>query len=174
MKPETLLWIHELFSHDEELLRLIFYKSKNMEDNIFDNRRKDILVGKPTETYLSGALNDEAVTRQELIKDRIKPTLKYKDLEGKEKCRITFNVGDISPSEKNKQQNNWNFTVSIFVPEGYEEKDFRTIKIINKVNYLLLSVGLARPARRLKPTLVGGSSVDLLDGYNVYQLNYNV
>jgi hypothetical protein len=173
MNPNMMLWIHQLFSEDETLLRLLFYKAKSIDDDVTDNKRKDILSGTPVDKYLSGVNDEDPVTKQEIISDRIKPYLKFTDLKEKEKIRITYHAGEMEKTT-NLLFQNYHFTVTIFVHENIEEKDFRTIRIINRVNDQLLKVGLPRPERRLKPTFLSGSVVELLDGYSCYQLNYKI
>ncbi|MFL0361824.1 hypothetical protein ACH0BF_02245 [Pseudobacillus sp. 179-B 2D1 NHS] len=128
--------LYKRLSQDEELLRLLFYKAKHSGDNVLDKRiRPDILSSK---TELSSGIPEDRRQRAfEIIKDRIKPTNKYKDLEGEIKCRICAYLGDRIKEEKNHLYAKQEIIIDILVHHAYDEVDHRSLKIAEEIQRLL-------------------------------------
>jgi hypothetical protein len=140
-----------LFRNDEHLLRLLYYKSNTLEDNI------DIVTSvrpritppflpdthtiDPSVPFVGGT--DSNNLRHSLILS----SRKTSDLTNYQKCRLIFSLGDRIPDNQNYLASQQDMIIEIQAHTAFESIDYRMEKISDYVNSLLFNertVGLGK------------------------------
>jgi hypothetical protein len=120
---ENMQDIYKAMTNSEELIRLLYYKASNSNDDILDSSKPNILDMPELEKW-------------EIIRDRIKNVPKVDDLDKEPKCRLCFYPG-------NRQKTNsylvsdQDITIDILVHFDYEDMDQRMEWICDVVNDLI-------------------------------------
>ncbi|WP_041095929.1 hypothetical protein [Bacillus badius] len=159
--------LYKKLSSDEQLLRLLFYKAKHSGDDVLDESRPDILSN--DESLKSGVPNNSPEKTFQIVSDRIKRTRKYDDLKDQVKCRVCVYLGDRDKVENNNLHANQKIIVDCLVSDVYDELDFRSLRIVERVNELLFQERIGFGKNRYE----GMKQTELVDNYQCYQLTYS-
>lgn len=161
--------LYKKLSSDEELLRLLFYKSDHPQDDVLSNERPDIL-GDMSQELTSGVINAESERVFQIINDRIKLTRKYDDLnDDNPKARICCYLGDREKSEGNYLLAKQHILIDVIVHNSFDDIDLRSSKIAERVNRLIFGeqIGIG------KNLFEGMEITELVDNYQSYRLQYS-
>ena len=121
---ENLMDIYKVLINDEILLRLLYYKPSDMNDDPLSLDKPNIL-DKPD------------VERWEIINNVIKRTEKTTDQDQTEKCRVLIYPGKRRGDGRNYMVSEQDVFIDVLVPIYYDEVDFRLSWICDRINELL-------------------------------------
>lgn len=155
MMRENLQDIYRLLTQDETLLRLLYYKPSNYNDNPLDKSKQNILDMEESEKW-------------KIIQDRIVTTIKTSGLDKEKKCRILFYPG--------KRHSTGNYLISsqlinfdVLVHIEFDEIDMRLSWICDHLNELLFKNRITGVG---KISFVDGDKLLTPDEYVGYRLIY--
>jgi hypothetical protein len=149
--------IYKILTQDEIILRLLYYKPINANDNPLDLNKENIL-DKPIEE------------KWEIIMDRIKTTPTTDKLDIEPKCRVCF-----YPSRRGNTNNylyaTQQVTFDVLVHFDYDNVDLRLSWICDRINELLFDKRITGIG---KINFVSGSSIPQpIEKYIGYRLIYD-
>lgn len=119
-----ILEVYDVFTNDEELLRLLYYPSEHFNDDPLDEKKDNIL---------------DRSDKWDIIQDRIKFTPNTEELDDYKKCRICFYAGKRTGNKRNKFDKNQEVIFDILVHRSFHESDLRMYKIAKRINNLILN-----------------------------------
>jgi hypothetical protein len=147
-----------LFSSNEELLRLLYYKPTNFNDNPLDPSKDNILDLPEEEKW-------------EIINDVIKKTDKTSDLDTEQKCRLLFYSG-VRDSTDNYLLASQDIIFDILVHiDAFDLVDDRLDWICDKVNDLISNEKVTGIGKAM---FVHGNNIVAPKEYVGYRLIYNI
>ena len=149
--------IYKVLTTDETLLRLLYYKPENENDDPLDSTKDDILD-----------MDEE--DKWTIIEDRIKKTPKVDDLDKEPKCRLLFYMG------RRSKTNNYLYAGQIVVFDvlvhfDFEEVGMRESAICDRVNDLMSN---SRVTGIGKVNFEGGDQISAPEAYTGYRLMYSI
>lgn len=157
MKMNTYLMnIDKILRFDDELWKLMYYRSTNSTDDPLDKE---------------SIFDLDMVETAKIINHRLKYTPTIKGLDEDKVCRIFY-----YPSRRRLGSGNWmksdqDVTVDIFVPGEFNDVDMRLSKICDRVNELLFNSKVSN----LGKTEIRDAREIILDdiGYMGYRMVYS-
>lgn len=170
--------IHNVLIKDETLLRLLFYKAKNMNDDVTKLDARPNILGS-TNPLLSGIGGSKEMQAAEIISDVIKFVPMTKDLEKENaKCRVCHYFGNMEKIVTNGSVsflNAWqNLTFDIYVHIDFEANDFRTTKIVDRISFLFHNKPITGWGKMVFEGIsrIDNNSEEVHEGYVGYRINY--
>lgn len=153
---ENLMDIYKVLINDETLLRLLYYKPSNMNDDPLSLDKPNIL-DKPD------------LDKWNIINDLIVPSVKVTDLDETEKCRVL-----IFPADRNSAKQNYYFSdqriiVDVLTHVAFDSVDFRNSWICDRINDLLFNEHVTGIG---KMNFIGGKAINAPNNYVGYRLMY--
>jgi hypothetical protein len=162
----------KLLRNDENLLRLLYYKSNSFSDDIFQitSTRKRITPPpgstdpSPTDTYVGGIVSN--TLRHTLVYS----TIKVSDLtlNSTQSCRLLFYLGNRAPS-RNSRYPTQEMVVDIYVHTDIDKVDYRLAKLCDYVTELIDEKQIAGIG---KASTTGGNAITLNASYIGYRLYF--
>lgn len=147
--------INTILRTDDELWKLLYYKSNGVNDDILS--RPSVLDMPPNEKF-------------PIINHRLKHTPVTDDLADNEICRIIFYPSPRRPQRQSYVIASQSVTFDIFVHRNYNDIDMRLAKICDRVNDLMSHKNIASLG---KSEFVSGDPFTMTDeGYVGYTLIY--
>jgi hypothetical protein len=157
---ENMQDIFKVFTGDETLLRLLFYKPQNASDD-------------PLSTAKPNVLDKPILEKWKIIQDRIKTVPKVDDLDTEPKCRLLFYPGNRHKTG-NYLVSDQDIVIDILVHFDYEDVDQRLEWICDVINELMFDKRITGMG---KVTYGGGYPglylKDTPQGYVGYRLVYS-
>lgn len=154
---ENMQAIKKLLANDETLLRLLYYKPSNYNDNPLDPLKSNI-----------GSMDEDV--KWEIIEDVIKSTEKTSDLDESTKCRVLFYAGTrTSTNNYLLAEQEIVFDVLVHIA-AYDEKDMRLSWICDHLNSM---IGDKQITGIGKAYFAGGGIIAAPVGYVGYRLVFN-
>jgi hypothetical protein len=123
---EDFLDIIKYLKTDETLLRLLYYPSEDVGNNVLD----------PLDVSLPNILGMNIETRSEIINKRIMKSSKFKDLETEQLCRLYVYAGRRRPNGNYKTADQ-ELRIDILCHSDFENGDLRSLRISDRLNELL-------------------------------------
>lgn len=156
MKMNTYLMnIDKILRFDDELWKLMYYRSTNSTDDPLD--KESIFDLDMTETA-------------KIINHRLKYTPTIDDLDDDKICRIIFIPAIRRPQRQNYMVADQDIDIEIFVHQEFNDGDMRLAKICDRINDLLSD---KRVSGMGKMRFINGKPFTLRDkGYIGYTLTY--
>lgn len=145
-----------ILAADETLLRLLYYKPANEQDDPLASDKPDILAKPEGE-------------RQAIIVDVIRTIRDLDDLDEEEKCRIVC-YPRLRRETANPLIANQDMAIDIYCHHAFESVDARTAWIADRVNALLFGKRLSSVGKTL---LYAGNSIQAPPRYAGYRLIYS-
>src|SRR5690554_6280148 len=112
--------------HDEELLRLLYYKPKSLSKNIPD----------PLDPSLQNILDMPIDKQWDIRDDVIMLTPKDDDIMGDRKCVIFAYLGDRRANRRNYQMADQQVVFDVYCHVDFENGDMRSSRISDRLNEL--------------------------------------
>ncbi|WP_419958981.1 hypothetical protein [Psychrobacillus sp. BM2] len=133
--------IHNVLITDETLLKLLFYKAKNMNDDVTKTGARPNILGSKS-PLVSGIGGAKEMNAAEIISDVIKSTPKTNDLNMENaKCRVCHyleNTEKIVTNGSTSFTNAFqNLTFDVYVHTDYDASDFRATKVVDRISNLI-------------------------------------
>lgn len=153
---ESLEAIYKVVTTDETLLRLLYYKPVNQNDNPLDMAKENI-IDKP------------ALEKWDIINDIIKKASKIDGLDSESKCRVCFYSG-IRNGGRNYMLSKQDIIFDIYVHFDFEEMDFRASWICDRVSELIFDKDIIDVG---KIFFKNGGQINAPTGYIGYRLIFN-
>lgn len=154
---DNLIDIIKIFRYDETLLRLLYYPPKDLKINQND----------PLDNALQNILDKQESELWKIRDNHICTTAKSDDLIKNPICRIYIYAGRRQPN-KNYMVANQEVQIDIYCNNSFE-KDFRTLRISDRINELLVSKHITGVG---KLEYVSGYPIDAPEDYVGYHHNY--
>lgn len=148
--------IYKVFTNDETLLRLLYYKPVDANDNPLDPLKQDILTM-------------DAITKANIINDLIKTTPTVTDLSNTEKCRILFYPGRRT-STNNYLIAKQEIVFDILVHFDFDNVDLRLSWITDRLNELVCNQKITGLG---KVYFVAGGSIGAPPNYVGYRVTFS-
>lgn len=145
--------IYKVFSTDETLLRLLYYKPENAADDPLDSSKPNIL---------------DMTDKWDIIQDRIKTTSKVDDLDDEAKCRLLFYSAGRNGTN-NYLVADQEIKIDLLVHYYFEDVDLRMSWICDRVNELMFDQRITGYG---KVDFKNGKPISAPNGYVGYQLLY--
>jgi hypothetical protein len=152
---ENLIDIYKVFTTNETLLRLLYYKPVDASDDPLDPTKENIL---------------DKADKWDIIMDRIVTTPKVDDLDNTEKCRLLFYPGRRSNTSSYILADQ-EVVVDVLVNFNYDNVDLRLSWVCDTVNSLMFDKRITGVG---KITYKSGSNVSAPSGYVGYRLTYEI
>ncbi|MFW6002690.1 MAG: hypothetical protein ACOCQD_05055 [archaeon] len=151
---ENLKEIYKVFISDETLLRLLYYKPENANDD-------------PLNTTKDNILDMDDKKKWSIILDRIKSTEKVDDLDDKEqKCRLCVHPG-VRRRSFNNQTSSQHVIIDVNVHVDIDNIDFRLAWICDRIEYLMFNNNITGIS---KMSPAEGVKWNAPNGYVAYRL----
>lgn len=151
---QQLQQLMKLFSHDETLLRLLYYKPLNYNDSPLDSSKGNIL---------------DMSNKWDIIDNLIRFTPTFDGLDTEPTCRLFFYSSNRNPNNYNYLMSNQDIKIDIFTHKDYNDEDLRLSWICDHVNDLLFGKHVAGIG---KIRLDRGQELPAPENYVGYQLIY--
>jgi hypothetical protein len=153
---ESMLKIYGVLVNDETLLRLLYYKPSNFNDDPLDPSKPDV-------TSLPN--------RWDITKDRIKKSIVTHDLDTSDpKCRILMYPDKRRPHNNSYAYSDQYVNLDILCHHEYDEVDFRMSWICDRINDLMFNKRIAGIG---KIEYYSGGAIGVhKDGYVGFRLIY--
>lgn len=150
---KNLMDVYTVLNSDEDLLRLLYYKSSNFSNSPLDPSKPNIL--------------DMSVEQKwNIINDVIVPGMKVDDLSTEEKCRIMIFMGDRN-GLNNDSYSSQNVTIDVLTHITIDNIDFRLCWICDQINKLLFGENITGLS---KIKLKNGKPFNAPQGYVGYRI----
>ena len=155
---ENLIKVYTKFASNEELLRLLYYRPANNDDNPFSPSKENVLDKPATE-------------RWKIIEDVIAKTNNLDGMDEDRKCRILVYLSNRNSDRGNYWVSNQDLVIDVAVHRDFDDKDFRLAWICDKVNEILFNNHVDSMG---KLKFSGGNPLNgFPNGYVGYRLTYS-
>lgn len=157
---DDFLGIYKYLRNDEQLLRLLYYPPEDIADGIKD----------PLSPTLSNILDRDPMELSKIRKEHIMKSLKSDDLVDKQICRIYIYAGRRTPENRNYAFADQQLHIDVLVHNDIENSDFRSNRINDTLNNLLISNNVAGIG---KMEYYGGDIITVPKNYIGYKNVYS-
>ncbi|NBI28600.1 hypothetical protein [Chengkuizengella marina] len=154
---ENMKDLYRLFTTDETLLRLLYYKPTHGNDDPIDESKPNIL-------------DMDVSERWGIIEDRIKTTPTSENLDKEAKCRLLFYPGRRSNTD-NYYLANQEIYFDVLSHFNYDGRDMRLSWICDHINNLIFDKKITGIGNVL---FESGQPIEAPESYIGYRLRYSI
>ena len=152
---KNIMDVYTAFRENEKLLRLLYYKPEDANDNPLDTSKENILDKNTSEKW-------------SIIEDRIVRTAKINDLDDDEKCRLLMYLGNRG-NTSNYFYASQELIIDVMVHFDFDEVDLRLSWICDTISDIIFNKKVTGVG---KVMFGGGRQINAPEGYVGYRLIY--